>query len=143
MSHETIYQALYVQGRGELRRELTSCLRTGRALCRPRRRLRDQRTTRRIPDKVMISQRPAEADDRAVPGHRDGDLIISKDGGSAIGTLIERSTQFVMPVHLPGRRRAEDLRDVLTSGVHTLPAALSQSLTGDQGNEWPATPRSS
>ncbi|MGE3288458.1 MAG: IS30 family transposase, partial [Pseudonocardia sp.] len=91
VSHETIYQELYVQGRGQLRRELTRCLRTGRALRRPRR-LPDQRGERRIRDKVMISERPAEAADRAVPGHWEGDLIIGQDSASAIGTLVERST---------------------------------------------------
>jgi IS30 family transposase len=134
VSHETIYQELYVQTRGELRRELTRCLRTGRALRRPRR-LPDQRRARRIPDKVMISQRPAEADDRAVPGHWEGDLIIGKDGDSAIGTLVERSTRFVMLLHLPGNHGAEQVRDAMIATMHTLPAALRRSLTWDQGSE--------
>jgi transposase, IS30 family len=134
VSHETIYQELYVQGRGELRRELTRCLRTGRALRRPRR-LPDQRGRRGIPDKVMISQRPAEAADRAVPGHWEGDLILGKDGGSAIGTLVERTTRFVMLLHLPGRHGAEDVRDAMTSAIQTLPVALRRSVTWDQGIE--------
>jgi IS30 family transposase len=134
LSHETIYQELYVQGRGELRRELARCLRTGRALRRPRR-LPDQRTARRIPDKVMISERPAEATDRAVPGHWEGDLIIGKDGGSAIGTLVERTTRFVMLLHLPDRHGAEEVRDAMTSAIHSLPAALRRSVTWDQGIE--------
>ncbi len=135
VSHETIYQELYVQGRGELRRELTRCLRTGRALRRPRR-MADQRAKRgRIPDKVMISQRPAEASDRAVPGHWEGDLIIGKDGNSAIGTLVERSTRFLLLLHLPHRHGAEEVRDAMITTAATLPATLRRSLTWDQGIE--------
>ncbi|HEX6405128.1 MAG TPA: IS30 family transposase [Pseudonocardiaceae bacterium] len=134
VSHETIYRELYVQGRGELRRELTRCLRTGRALRRPRR-MPDQRGRRGIPDKLMISERPPEADDRAVPGHWEGDLILGKDGASAIGTLVERTTRFVMLLHLPQRHGAEAVRDAMTSAIHTLPAALRRSLTWDQGIE--------
>jgi transposase, IS30 family len=134
VSHETIYQELYVQGRGELRRELTRCLRTGRALRRPRR-LPDQRRERRIPDKVMISERPTEADDRRVPGHWEGDLIIGKDGDSAIGTLVERSSRFVMLLHLPHGHRAEQVRDAMITTMQTLPEALRRSLTWDQGLE--------
>jgi transposase, IS30 family len=134
VSHETIYQELYVQGRGELRRELTRCLRTGRALRRPRR-IPDQRRERRIPGKVMISERPAEVEDRSVPGHWEGDLIIGKDGGSAIGTLVERSTRFVMLLHLPGDHGAEQVRDAMITTMHTLPDALRRSLTWDQGIE--------
>ena len=100
ISHETIYRALYVQGRGELRRELTRCLRTGRAVRKPRRRVGAGRADK-IKDKVMISDRPAEADDRAVPGHWEGDLIIGASNPSAIGTLVERSTRFAMLLHLP------------------------------------------
>ncbi|MBC3190679.1 IS30 family transposase [Pseudonocardia sp. C8] len=134
VSHETIYQELYVQGRGELRRELTRCLRTGRALRRPRR-LPDQRRERRIPDKIMISERPAEADDRAVPGHWEGDLIIGGDGATAIGTLVERSTRFVLLLHLPGRHGAEELRDAMIPAICSLPEMLRRSLTWDQGIE--------
>ena len=94
VSHETIYKALYVQGRGELRRELHRCLRTGRALRKPRAR-RTHNEHRHIPGMVNISERPAEAADRAVPGHWEGDLIIGKDQTSQIGTLVERSTGFV------------------------------------------------
>jgi IS30 family transposase len=122
VSHETIYQELYVQGRGELRRELTRCLRTGRALRRPRR-LPDQRRERRIPGKVMISERPAEVEDRSVPGHWEGDLIIGKDGGSAIGTLVERSSRFVMLLHLPHGHRAEQVRDAMITTMHALPVS--------------------
>ncbi|GHA98975.1 IS30 family transposase [Streptomyces chryseus] len=132
--HETIYQALYVQGRGELRRELTKALRTGRA----RRRLHRQsykRQPRSIPNMVMISDRPAEAADRAVPGHWEGDLIIGKDGRSAIGTLVERTTRYVMLAHLPTDHNAASTRDALVESVKTLPPHLRRSLTWDQGSE--------
>ena len=131
--HETIYQALYVQGRGALRRELTACLRTGRALRKPRRRV-DQRRER-IKDKVMISERPAEVADRAVPGHWEGDLIIGQDSGSAIGTLVERTTRFTMLLHLPDDHGAVAVREAISATIATLPAALRRSLTWDQGIE--------
>lgn len=134
ISHETIYQALYVQGRGELRRELTRALRTGRAMRRPRRGP-DQRQPRFTAPMVMISDRPAEAADRAVPGHWEGDLIIGKDQQSQIGTLVERASRFVLLVHLPHNRDAETVRDALAATMHTLPAALKRSLTWDQGSE--------
>jgi IS30 family transposase len=133
ISHEAIYQALYIQGRGALRRELTACLRTGRALRRPRRRADGRRE--RIKDKVLISERPAEAKDRAVPGHWEGDLIIGADSGSAIGTLVERTTRFVMLLHLPDDHGAEAVRDAIVAEINTLPAALRRSLTWDQGIE--------
>ena len=133
ISHEAIYQALYVQGRGALRRELSTCLRTGRALRRPRRRVDERRE--RIKDKVLISQRPAEAEDRAVPGHWEGDLIIGEDSGSAIGTLVERTTRFVMLLHLPADHGAAAVRDAIITQISTLPAALRRSLTWDQGIE--------
>jgi IS30 family transposase len=135
VSHETIYQELYVQGRGHLRRELTRCLRTGRALRRPHR-LADQRGRRQIPPEIMISQRPAEVADRAVPGHWEGDLILGSDNQSAIGTLVERSTRFVMLLHLPGRdHSAERVRDAMIATMAGLPAALRRSMTWDQGSE--------
>jgi IS30 family transposase len=135
VSHETIYQELYVQARGELRRELTHCLRTGRALRRPHR-LPDKRRHRPpLPPQIMISARPAEAADRAVPGHWEGDLIIGKDSGSAIGTLVERSTRFVMLLHLPIDHTAEQVRDAMLATMPTLPVALRRSLTWDQGVE--------
>jgi IS30 family transposase len=132
VSHETIYRSLFVQGRGELRRELARCLRTGRAARRVR-----GRTDRRghIPGMVMISDRPAEADDRAVPGHWEGGLILGAGGRSAIGTLVERSTRFVMLLHLPNGRGAEAVRDAMTATIATLPAALRRSITWDQGSE--------
>jgi transposase, IS30 family len=133
ISHEAIYQALFVQGRGGLRRELTACLRTGRALRRPRRRTDGRRE--RIKDKVLISERPAEADDRAVPGHWEGDLILGANSTTAIGTLVERSTRFVMLLHLPNDHRAETVRDAIVEKIITLPVALRRSLTWDQGME--------
>ncbi|MEU5664471.1 IS30 family transposase [Streptomyces longwoodensis] len=132
--HETIYQALYVQGRGELRRELTRALRTGRARRKPRRQAQ-QRTPRFATPMVMISERPAEAADRAVPGHWEGDLIIGKDGNSAIGTLVERATRYLLLLHLPHGRTAEHVRDALVTTVQTLPPHLTRSLTWDQGIE--------
>lgn len=133
VSHETIYRALYVQGRGALRRELVACLRTGRALRRPRRRTRQPGSA--IPAKVMISQRPAEAADRAVPGHWEGDLILGARNGSAIGTLVERSTRFLLLLHLPERHGADAVHDAMLPAIHALPTALRRSLTWDQGTE--------
>jgi transposase, IS30 family len=133
ISHETIYTSLFVQGRGELRRELAACLRTGRAQRRPRARI-ERRGVRT--DLVMISDRPAEVADRAVPGHWEGDLIIGKDNASAIGTLVERSTRFVMLLHLPGGRGgATEVREAMTTVIQALPAALWRTITWDQGTE--------
>jgi transposase, IS30 family len=132
--HETIYQALYVQGRGELRRELAAALRTGRAVRRPRRPDRPRQPRFAAP-MVLISERPAEADDRAVPGHWEGDLIIGKDSASQIGTLVERATRYVLLVHLPASRDAVTVRDALAATMATLPAQLRRSLTWDQGRE--------
>ncbi len=132
VSHETIYKSLFVQGRGELRRELHRCLRTGRA-----QRRHQGRVERRghNPDMVMIAERPAEADDRAVPGHWEGDLIMGANNNSAIGTLVERTTRFVMLLHLPGDHGAEAVRDAMTAKIATLPEALRRSITWDQGTE--------
>ncbi|MFE2728533.1 IS30 family transposase [Kitasatospora sp. NPDC059327] len=135
--HETVYQALYVQGRGELRRELAAALRTGRARRKPNRQA-GCRQRRFATPMVMISERPAEAEDRAVPGHWEGDLIIGKDGASAIGTLVERATRYVMLPHLPRGRTAEQVRDALVETVQTLPTHLVRSLTWDQGAEMAA-----
>jgi IS30 family transposase len=133
VSHETIYQSLFVQGRGQLRADLHRHLRSGRAARRPR----GQHFTAkgRIRDKVMISERPAEAKDRAVAGHWEGDLIIGTASGSAIGTLVERSTRYVMLVHLPHGHSAENVRDGRFPSISTLPAHLRRSLTWDQGTE--------
>lgn len=135
--HETVYQALYVQGRGELRRELAGALRTGRARRKPQRQANCRQPRFKVP-MVMISDRPAEAEDRVVPGHWEGDLIIGKDGASAIGTLVERATRYVMLLHLPDGRGAEDVRDALVTTVKTLPGHLIRSLTWDQGSEMAA-----
>jgi IS30 family transposase len=150
ISHEAIYQSLYVQGRGALRRELTACLRTGRALRVPRARTRG-RGKGFVQPEIMISERPPGADDRAVPGHWEGDLILGLDS-SAIGTLVERTTRFVMLLHLPrmnghgdGPRvkngpalaghGAEAVRDAIAASILTLPEQLRRSLTWDQGAE--------
>lgn len=135
--HETIYQALYVQGRGELRREPTRALRAGRAHRRPHRHAH-KRSCRPIKNMVMISDRPAEVADRAVPGHWEGDLIIGKDGRSSIGTLVERSTRYVMLVHLPDGHNAQTTRNALAATVQRLPPHLWRSLTWDQGSEMAA-----
>jgi transposase, IS30 family len=134
VSHETIYQSLYVQGRGGLKRELAACLRTGRALRKPRRRT-DQRKER-FAGMVMISERPAEVEDRAVPGHWEGDLIMgSKESGSAVGTLVERTTRYVMLLHLPGGHTADIVQEAMVAKMATLPEQLRRSLTWDQGAE--------
>jgi len=132
VSHETIYQSLFVQGRGELRRELTRCLRSGRIKRRPRKR---PENTGQLRGMVMISERPAEADDRAVPGHWEGDLIIGKDCRSAVGTLVERSTRYVILLHLPDGRDADRVGDALRRAITTLPSHLFHSITWDQGKE--------
>jgi IS30 family transposase len=132
VSHETIYQQLYVQGRGELRRELARCLRSGRAKRRPQGRIEGRG---RHPNMVMISDRPAEVEDRAVPGHWEGDLIIGKDGASAVGTLVERSTRFVMLLHLPDGRSADMVNEAMKAMVATLPGEMFRTITWDQGAE--------
>ncbi len=134
---ETIYQALYVQARGGLRREVAAALRTGRTRRKPR---RDPaaRTPRFTDPMILISDRPAEVEDRAVPGHWEGDLIIGADGASAIGTLVERATRYVLLIHLPAGRTAEAVRDQLVATMATLPAHLRGSLTWDQGAEMAA-----
>ena len=132
VSHETIYQALFVQGRGELRRELARCLRTGRA--KRRSRGRDGRAGY-IKDMVMISERPAEADDRAVPGHWEGDLLIGKDCKSAVGTLVERTTRYVLLLHLPQGRDPHQVGQAMRQAITALPGELARTITWDQGIE--------
>jgi transposase, IS30 family len=134
VSHETIYRTLFVQARGALRKELTVCLRTGRAQRRPRMRIA-QSGAGRLRNMVLISDRPPEVEDRAVPGHWEGDLIIGKGGRSAIGTLVERSSRYVVLIRLPNGRSAEDVRAALTRKVSTLPGELRRTLTWDQGKE--------
>jgi transposase, IS30 family len=131
ISHETIYQSLYVQARGELRRELSSYLRTERARRKPRGRAERHG---QIPEMVMISERPAEVEDRAVPGHWEGDLLIGKAGRSQIATLVERHTRFVMLAAL-AERTAPHVARVLAERIGTLPGELRRSLTWDQGKE--------
>ena len=150
ISHEAIYQSLYIQGRGALRRELTACLRSGRALRVPRERTRG-RNKSFIGDAIMISERPAEIADRAVPGHWEGDLILGL-GSSAIGTLVERSSRFTMLLHLPrmdgvqqeqrlkngpplAGHGAEAVRKAIARSMGKLPEKLRQSLTWDQEAE--------
>jgi IS30 family transposase len=132
ISPESIYQAIYVQGRGALRRELATCLRTGRAVRRPRRTSEQRRT--RHKDMVLIAERPPEVADRAVPGHWEGDLLVGRAGTSAIGTLVERTTRFTMLLHLPDQR-AETVREAIAATAATLPQQLCRSLTWDQGTE--------
>jgi IS30 family transposase len=133
VSTETIYQSLYVQSRGALRRELTACLRTGRALRRPSRKVGQRKN--RIPNMVNVSERPAEANDRAVPGHWEGDLIIGQRNLTAIGTLVERQSGYTMLLHLPEGYKPEQVRDVLAEKIKTLPDSVRRSLTWDQGPE--------
>ena len=134
VSHETIYRTLFVQARGALRKELTSCLRTGRTQRRPQMRS-EQSGAGRLQNMILISDRPPEIEDRAVPGHWEGDLIIGKGGRSAIGVLVERSSRYVVLLHLPHGRSAEDVRAALTRQICKLPAELRRTLTWDQGKE--------
>jgi len=132
VSHETIYQAIYVQGRGALRRDLAKCLRTGRALRRPQR--RNERRGR-IPGMVSISERPAEVEDRAIPGHWEGDLLMGKANRSAIGTLVERSTRFLILLHLPNGHGPTQVEEAMIEATYRLPRVLWKSLTWDRGSE--------
>jgi transposase, IS30 family len=131
VSPETIYQSLYVQSRGALRRDLAKCLRTGRALRQPGRRTGQRKN--RIPDMINISQRPAEAKDRAVPGHWEGDLMIGKRNASAVATLVERTTGYAMLVALPEGYKPEQVAPALAQKVQTLPEALRRTLTWGSG----------
>lgn len=135
VSHEAIYQALYVQSRGELRRELTAALRSGRQKRKPQGRKPGEDRGRFKAGMINISERPAEAEDRAIPGHWEGDLIIGKDQASQIGTLVERTTGFVMLLHLPGDRTAATVAAAMTAKIPEVPEILRRSLTWDQGSE--------
>jgi transposase, IS30 family len=133
VSPETMYKALYVQGRGALKREVAATLRTGRTHRKPR-----TAATRRpgaVKDMINISERPAEADDRAVPGHWEGDLIMGANNASAVGTLVERSTGFVMLLHLPGDHTAATVAAAMQVAVPKIPEVMRRSLTWDQGSE--------
>jgi IS30 family transposase len=134
VSHETIYQSLFIQGRGALRAELARCLRTGRTRRRPQGRGRPD-ARGQIPNMVLISERPGEVEDRAVPGHWEGDLLMGRGSRSAIGTLVERRTRYVMLVALPHGRTAEAVRDAVAERIVTLPEQLRRSLTWDRGKE--------
>ena len=134
VSHETIYMSLFVQGRGALRQELHTCLRSGRALRQPKARTKGGFGQGQIVDKVMISERPAEVADRAVPGHWEGDLIYGRRM-TCIGTLVERSTRYVMLFPLPNGHTAELVRVALAKKIRALPLELRRSLTWDQGHE--------
>jgi IS30 family transposase len=133
VSPETIYQSLYVQGRGALKSELAQCLRTGRALRKPRRKAGNRRN--RLEGMVSISERPPDVDDRAVPGHWEGDLITGAQNKSAIGTLVERATGFVMLLYLPHSHKAPDVQGAMITAMASLPRRLRQTLTWDQGQE--------
>jgi IS30 family transposase len=135
VSDETIYKSLFVQGRGGLNKELVAELRSGRAVCRPRGRATKARAGK-LSDRVMISERPAEVADRAVPGHWEGDLLLGADCKSAIGTLVERTTWMVMLLHLPGHdHTAATVREAMTTEILKLPEWFRLSITWDQGKE--------
>jgi len=133
VSHETIYVSLFVQGRGELRRDLHQRLRTGRAVRKPRRRVGERRG--RIAGMVNISERPAEVDDRAVPGHWEGDLVTGTQNKSAIGTLVERASRYLMLLHLPDGHGADAVQEAMVEAMSRLPESLRKTLTWDQGKE--------
>jgi IS30 family transposase len=139
VSHETIYQTLFVQGRGELRAELNRCLRSGRSQRRPQGRLE---TRGRIPGMVMISDRPAEVADRAVPGHWEGDLIIGKNSRSAVGTLVERTSRYTLLMHLPDNHDAVSVDAAMRKAIQNCPASSSAPSPGTKASRWPATPPS-
>jgi IS30 family transposase len=136
--HNTIYEALYIQARGALRADLVKCLRSGRIRRRPRRPDGVEDNRGKIPDMLMISQRPVEVTDRAVPGHWEGDLITGKLNGSAIGTVVERTTNYTLLLHLPDNHGTEAVTDALIARLSELPAQLRRSVTWDQGKEMAA-----
>jgi IS30 family transposase len=134
VSHETIYRSLFLKGRGGLERELLEALRSGRTRRRPRGRHNEARGKHK--NMVMIADRPPEVEDRAVPGHWEGDLIIgTRDGSSHIGVLVERTSRFVMLLHLPDDRKAETVRNAIARKIQQLPQVLVRTLTWDQGSE--------
>ncbi|UGQ41705.1 IS30 family transposase [Rhodococcus aetherivorans] len=133
VSHETIYQAVYVQLKGELRKELSEYLRRRHTRRVPQGRVPS--SARHIPDKILISQRPAEVEDRAVPGHWEGDLIMGARNRSAIGTLVERTTRYVVLLHLPKVRDVSGVRDAMIAAMRSLPEVMQRSVTWDQGHE--------
>jgi IS30 family transposase len=133
--HNTIYESLYIQARGALRTDLAQCLRTGRIKRRPRRPDGHEERRGTIPEKVMISQRPVEVADRAVPGHWEGDLIVGRLNGSAIGTLVERTTNYTLLLHLPHGHGTEAVTDAVIARLVELPEQLRRSVTWDQGKE--------
>jgi IS30 family transposase len=135
VSHETIYQAIYVQPRGELAQLVKTALRTGRTQRRPRGRAPSEGGAGRLRDMINISERPAEADDRAIPGHWEGDLIIGAHSASAIGTMVERTTGFVMLLHLPADHTAATVAAAISAKIPDIPEVLRRSLTWDQGSE--------
>lgn len=135
VSHETIYQSLFVQGRGELRRELARCLRSGRTARRHRGRIESRG---RLPGMVMISQRPAEVDDRSVPGHWEGDLFLGAGSRSAVGTLVKRSTRYLLLLHLGSDKTAVNVEKQMRRAIVGLPDQLRRSITWDQGAEMAA-----
>jgi IS30 family transposase len=132
LSHETIYQSLYVQGKGELRRELARCLRYGHTSRQSQGRVKKSGP---VANMVMIAERPAEVADRAVPGHWEGDLIIGARGASAVGTLVERTTRFLLLLHLPNGHSAPEVERAMRKAIKTLPKSLIKTITWDQGSE--------
>jgi IS30 family transposase len=132
LSHETIYQSLYVQGKGELRRELARCLRYGHTTRQSQGRVKKSGP---VANMVMIAERPAEVADRAVPGHWEGDLVIGARGASAVGTLVERTTRFLLLLHLPNGHSAPEVEKAMRRAIRTLPKSLIKTITWDQGSE--------
>jgi IS30 family transposase len=132
LSHETIYQSLYVQGKGELRRELARCLRYGHTTRQSQGRVKKSGP---VANMVMIAERPPEVEDRAVPGHWEGDLVIGARGASAVGTLVERTTRFLLLLHLPNGHSAPEVEKAMRRAIKTLPSSLIKTITWDQGSE--------
>jgi IS30 family transposase len=140
VSHETIYLSLFVQSRGALRKELSAHLRTRRTMRQPSRKVHDESVGGRVTEKILIRERPASVEDRAVPGHWEGDLVFGTKT-NAIGTLVERTSRYVLLFALPYGLSADRVREALTASITTLPDALRLSLTWDQGSEMAQHPR--